>query len=132
MPPGVFINEDPPLHTVHRALVSRAFTPKRMNALEEKVRAFCAACLDPLVGADRFDFVVDLGAELPMRTIGMLLGIPDAEQPTVRDHAQAQPAQPSRASRCRSRRTATSTARCTPSTSSGASRTRPTTSSPSC
>jgi len=88
MPPGVFINEDPPLHTVHRALVSRVFTPKRINALEAKVRAFCAACLDPFVGADRFDFVVDLGAELPMRAVGMLLGIPDADQPKVRDHAQ--------------------------------------------
>ena len=88
MPPGVFINEDPPLHTVHRALVSRAFTPTKMRALEEKVRAFCVACLDPLVGSDRFDFVLDLGAELPMRTIGMLVGIPDADQPTVRAHAQ--------------------------------------------
>ena len=88
MPPGVFINEDPPFHTVHRALVSRVFTPKRINALEEKVRSFCAACLDPLVGSDRFDFVIDLGAELPMRAIGMLLGIPDADQPKVRDHAK--------------------------------------------
>ena len=49
MPPGVFINEDPPLHTVHRALVSRAFTPKKMKLLEDKVRLFCSACLDPLV-----------------------------------------------------------------------------------
>ena len=89
MPPGVFINEDPPAHTVHRALVARAFTPRRMRQVEEKVRAFCAACLDPLVGADRFDFVLDLGAELPMRAIGMLMGIPDAEQPRVRDLAQA-------------------------------------------
>ena len=88
MPPGVFINEDPPFHTVHRALVSRVFTPKRINTLEDKVRAFCAACLDPFVGADRFDFVVDLGAELPMRAIGMLLGIPDADQPKVREHAK--------------------------------------------
>jgi cytochrome P450 len=88
MPPGVFINEDPPLHTVHRALVARAFTPKRMKAVEDKIRAFCAACMDPLVGSDRLDFVLDLGAELPMRAIGMLVGIPDAEQPKVRDHAQ--------------------------------------------
>jgi len=88
MPPGVFINEDPPLHTVHRALVSRVFTPRRINSLEEKVRAFCAACLDPFMGADRFDFVIDLGSELPMRAIGMLLGIPDADQPKVRDHAK--------------------------------------------
>lgn len=87
MPPGVFINEDPPLHTIHRALVSRAFTPKKMRALEHKVRAFCSACLDPLVGEGRFDFVLDLGRELPMRTIGMLVGIPDADQPSVRAQA---------------------------------------------
>ena len=87
MPPGVFINEDPPLHTIHRALVSRAFMPKRIREIEDKVRAFCIACLDPMVGSDRFDFVVDLGAELPMRTIGMLVGIPDADQASVRAHA---------------------------------------------
>ena len=87
IPPGVFINEDPPVHTIHRAIVARAFTPKRMRAIEDKVRAFCVACLDPLVGADRFDFVRDLGAELPMKTIGMLAGIPDSEQPAVRAHA---------------------------------------------
>jgi cytochrome P450 len=87
MPPGIFINEDPPLHTIHRAIVARAFTPKKMRAVEDKIRAFCVACLDPLVGGERFDFVEDLGAELPMRTIGMLAGIPDAEQPAVREHA---------------------------------------------
>src|SRR6516164_1302275 len=87
MPPGVFINEDPPLHTIHRALVSRVFMPKKMTALEDQVRAFCAACLDPLVGGETFDFVRDLGAELPMKTIGMLVGIPDADQPSVRAEA---------------------------------------------
>jgi len=87
MPPGVFINEDPPLHTIHRALVSRAFTPKKMRAVEDKIRAFCTACLDPLVGQGSFDFVLDLGRELPMRTIGMLAGIPDADQPSVRAEA---------------------------------------------
>jgi cytochrome P450 len=87
MPPGVFINEDPPLHTIHRALISRGFAPKKMRALEDKVRAFCTACLDPLVGGESFDFVVDLGRELPMRTIGMLAGIPDADQPSVRAEA---------------------------------------------
>ncbi len=89
MPPGVFINEDPPLHTIHRALVSRAFTPKRIREIEDKVRTFCVACLDPIIGSDRFDFVQDLGAELPMRTIGMLVGIPDSGQPSVRAHAHA-------------------------------------------
>ena len=38
MPSGVFIFEDPPLHTVHRGVLSRVFTPKKMNALEPKIR----------------------------------------------------------------------------------------------
>ena len=84
MPLGVFINEDPPLHTVHRLLVSRAFTPRKMNAIEDQIRSFCAACLDPLVGGDRFDFTLDLGAEMPMRVVGMLVGIPDSLQRSVR------------------------------------------------
>lgn len=84
MPLGVFINEDPPLHTVHRLLVSRAFTPRKMAAIEDQVRAFCAACLDPLVGGDSFDFTLDLGAEMPMRVVGILVGIPDSLQRSVR------------------------------------------------
>jgi cytochrome P450 len=89
LPSGVVMFEDPRVHTLHRGLLSRVFTPKRMNALEDQVRRFCIACLDPIVGSDRFDFVVDLGAELPMRVIGMLLGIPDSDQPAIRDRADA-------------------------------------------
>lgn len=84
MPAGVFINEDPPLHTMHRLLVSRAFTPRKMKAIEDQVRAFCAACLDPLSSGDRLDFTVDLGAQMPMRVIGMLVGMPDSLQRSVR------------------------------------------------
>jgi cytochrome P450 len=87
MPPGVFINEDPPEHTMHRALVARAFTPGRMKKLEAQIRAFCAGCLDPLEGDDRFDFVLDLGAQMPVKAIGMLMGIPEADQASVRDAA---------------------------------------------
>jgi cytochrome P450 len=84
IPKGVFIWEDPPLHTVHRGLLSRVFTPKRMNALEGQVRDLCAQLLDPRRGIDRFDFVSDLGAIVPMRVIGMLLGIPEQDQETIR------------------------------------------------
>jgi cytochrome P450 len=86
LPGGVILWEDPPIHTKHRGLMSRIFTPKRMSALEDQVRAYCVSCLDPLVGADRFDFVKDLGAEMPMRVIGMLLGIPETDQAAIRDH----------------------------------------------
>jgi cytochrome P450 len=84
-PAGIFIFEDPPLHDAHRGLLTRAFTPRKMSALEPKIRAFCAATLDPLVGAGGFDFIKDLGAQMPMRVIGMLLGIPEEDQETIRD-----------------------------------------------
>jgi len=84
-PAGFFIFEDPPLHTVHRGVVSRVFTPRKMAALEPQVRAFCARSLDPLVGRDEFDFVRDFGALISMRVIGMLLGIPESDQLAVHD-----------------------------------------------
>ncbi|HXK22267.1 MAG TPA: cytochrome P450 [Myxococcota bacterium] len=85
MPSGTFIFEDPPGHDVHRSLLTRLFTPRKISALEPKVREFCARCLDPLVGSGGFDFVRDLGAQMPMRTIGMLLGIPEQDQEAIRD-----------------------------------------------
>lgn len=89
MPPGVIIFEDPPTHTIHRRLLSRAFTPRRVAELEPKIREFCALSLDPLVGTDHFDFIADLGAQMPMRVISMLLGIPESDQEAVRDHVDA-------------------------------------------
>jgi cytochrome P450 len=86
-PSGVILWEDPPIHTKHRGLMSRVFTPRRMNALEDQARSYCASCLDPLVGSDRFDFVKDLGEEMPMRVIGMLLGIPESDQDVIREHS---------------------------------------------
>ncbi|MBV8981426.1 MAG: cytochrome P450 [Acidimicrobiia bacterium] len=85
MPPGTLIFEDPPIHTIHRKLLSRVFTPKRVAALEPRIREFCAHSLDPLVGAGTFDFVADLGAPMPMRVISMLLGIPEPDQEAVRE-----------------------------------------------
>ena len=89
MPPGTFIFEDPPEHDLHRGLLSRVFTPRKMGAIEPKVREFCAHTLDPLVGAGGFDFITHLGAQMPMRTIGMLLGIPEADQEAIRDQIDA-------------------------------------------
>jgi cytochrome P450 len=77
---GLIIFMDPPEHTIHRALVSRAFTPRRMTALEDEVRAMCADMLDPQVGADGFDYVQDFGAQLPSRVIAQLVGVPEEDR----------------------------------------------------
>ena len=89
LPSGVLLFEDPPLHTMHRGLMSRVFTPRRMAQLEEKVRQFCVRCLDPLVGSTGFDIVAELASMMPMRVIGMLLGIPEQDQIAVRNKTDA-------------------------------------------
>src|SRR4051812_19816434 len=86
IPPGSIIFEDPPDHDLHRGLLSRVFTPRKMLAVEPKARKFCARSLDPLVGSGGFDFIADLGAQMPMRTIGLLLGIPEQDQEAIRDN----------------------------------------------
>src|SRR6201996_5169888 len=85
VPPGILLFEDPPLHDLHRRLLSRVFTPRRMLAVESMVRGFCARELDPLIDARGFDFIADLGAMMPMRTIAYLLGIPEEDQAKIRD-----------------------------------------------
>ena len=90
IPSGMLIFEDPPIHDVHRKLLARMFTPRKINALEPMIRQFCVQALDPVVGTGRFDFVTDLGAQMPMKVISALLGIPDDDQEYVRDHVNAQ------------------------------------------
>ncbi|MDZ4267651.1 MAG: cytochrome P450 [Mycobacterium sp.] len=85
IPPGLLVFEDPPIHDFHRGLLSRAFTPRKISGLEPKIREFTARCLDPLVGGDRFDFVEQLGAVMPLRVVGMLFGIPEDYQRLVQE-----------------------------------------------
>jgi cytochrome P450 len=85
MPNGVMMFEDPPVHTMLRGLMSRVFTPRRMAEIEDQIRQFCIRCLDPLVGSDGFDIIAELASMMPMRVIGMLMGIPEDEQISVRD-----------------------------------------------
>ncbi len=98
MPAGTLIFEDPPVHTIHRSLLSRVFTPRRVAALEPKIRDFCAQSLDPRIGAGGFDFIADLGAQMPIRVIGMLFGIPEEDQEAIRRGAdtnlRTEPGQP--------------------------------------
>lgn len=84
MPPGLVIFEDPPTHTIHRSLMSRMFTPKKVASLEDEIRELCARCMDPLVGSGGFDVVEEIGRVVPMQVISRLLGIPEEDQETVR------------------------------------------------
>lgn len=90
IPSGALIFEDPPIHTTHRKLLARMFTPRKIAALEPKIREYCAQALDPLVGSGKIDFITDFGAIMPMQVISALLGIPEDDQEMIRDHGNAQ------------------------------------------
>ena len=83
---GQMIFMDPPEHTRLRTLVSRAFTPRRVTLLEDRVRQLCADLLDRHVGAEGFDYVRDFGAQLPSRVISSLVGVPPEDQEEQRRH----------------------------------------------
>ncbi len=76
MPPGMFIFEDPPDHDLHRGLLSRVFTPRRLAAIEPQVRAYAARTLDPLVGQGGFDFIAIWGPRSPCAPSGCSLAFP--------------------------------------------------------
>ena len=80
---------DPPVHTRYRKLVSRAFTPRHISALEPRVRALTGRFLDELVGAGGFDYVADFGARLPVLVISALLGAPEEDEAQLREWSDA-------------------------------------------
>ncbi|ONH28699.1 cytochrome P450 [Pseudofrankia asymbiotica] len=75
---------DPPKHTTLRKLVSRAFTVRRVSALEERIHEICAELLDAQVGSGGFDYVQDFSAILPPTVISILLGVPGSEREELR------------------------------------------------
>src|SRR5262245_47063672 len=72
VPDSMIIFMDPPRQTRYRNLVSKAFTPGRIRALEPRIREIAVGYLDPLVGRPRFDVVREFTAKLPMDVISTL------------------------------------------------------------
>jgi cytochrome P450 len=80
------LNVDPPDHTRLRRLVSRAFVPPRVAALEPAIRAIAEGLLDELARAGlegTVDLVEGYAYPLPFQVIGELLGIPEADRPDL-------------------------------------------------
>ena len=79
-----FLAMDPPGHTAMRSLISRAFTPRRVAALEPRIREIASRYIDAAVDRGSFDFMADLAAALPLDVISELIGVPEADRAQVR------------------------------------------------
>jgi len=82
-----FIAMDPPRHDKFRNLVSKAFTPRRIAELEQKIRGITAHYVDRFVEARRCDFIRDFAAKLPMDVVSEMLGVPPDDRDTLREWA---------------------------------------------
>ena len=75
---------DPPRHTRLRALVSRAFTPRVVAALEPRIRELSRGLIDAAIEHGTMDLAADYAVPLPMMVIAEMLGVPVADRPRFR------------------------------------------------
>ncbi|GAA1479779.1 cytochrome P450 [Gordonia sinesedis] len=79
-----FLAMDDPKHLRIRKLVSKGFTPRRVNELSGRITALThqhwSRCLD----MREFDYIADFAGLLPMDVVSELLGVPQADRARLR------------------------------------------------
>jgi cholest-4-en-3-one 26-monooxygenase len=81
----MMLNMDPPLHTRYRRLVSKGFTPRMVNQLDQKIHEATDDIIDAVIEKGEADFVTDIAAELPLIVIADLLGVPQDDRHSMFD-----------------------------------------------
>src|SRR6185436_16794970 len=66
---SIMLNMDPPRHRQYRALVSRAFTPRRIVNIQENIKKMVREIINDVIEKGECDFVEDIAALLPLRAI---------------------------------------------------------------
>ena len=79
-----FLAMDAPQHTRMRSLVSKAFTPRRVAELEERVRAIALEHIEAAMERGSFDFVADFAGRMPMDVISEMIGVPRPDRAELR------------------------------------------------
>jgi cytochrome P450 len=70
---------DPPAHTRRRALLNKAFTPRRVSALRPMISAIVEQLLDRVIGRGEMDLIADFAYPLPASVIAGMIGVPLAD-----------------------------------------------------
>jgi cytochrome P450 len=78
------LDREPPDHTRLRRLVSKAFTPKYVEQLRERIGAIMDRLVDAVDGVGDFDLIAALAEPLPVTVIAELLGVPEADRHHLR------------------------------------------------
>lgn len=93
---GIMLHRDPPDHTRLRKLVSKAFTPARVQGLRTNVEKLCDELLDDMEEKKEVDFIADLAMPLPVMVISDMLGVPKEDRHLVKkwSHALARTLEP--------------------------------------
>jgi YD repeat-containing protein len=79
-----YLAMDPPEHGLYRGLSSHAFTPRRVAAMEPRVRELARERLEPMRDLPRFDFAADYAAALPNDVACEMVGVPAADWDQIR------------------------------------------------
>lgn len=78
--PDWLVFNDPPRHSMLRAAVMRAFTPRAISALEPRIREISASLLAEVAGKETIDLVAEYATPLPIMVIAEMMGIPSVDR----------------------------------------------------
>jgi cholest-4-en-3-one 26-monooxygenase len=77
---SMMLNMDPPQHVKYRRLVAHNFTPRMIDRLDSHIQDLAREIVDSIVERGSCDFVMDVAAQLPMKTIMEIVGVPEEDQ----------------------------------------------------
>jgi cytochrome P450 len=78
------LDREPPDHTRLRQLVARAFTPRMVERLRDRVQATSDRLVDAVADAGGGDLIAEVAEPLSVAVISELLGVPEPERPLLR------------------------------------------------
>lgn len=75
----MMLNQDPPAHSRLRKMLTRAFTPKAIARLEDRIAGWARELVDQVADDGACDFA-ELAADLPLRTLAEIFGVPHEDR----------------------------------------------------
>ena len=88
VPVRTMLGSDPPDHTRLRTLVNKAFTPRTVRQLTDRIQQIVDGLLDRVADRGEMEAIVDFAYPLPITVIAEMLGVPAEDRDFFRDQSQ--------------------------------------------